>query len=178
MIFAILFILYSIRHNNFIPDESEQPNILEKNHKIIMALIGGIIALFVGGKLLVDGAVDIARMMGISEAVIGLTIVAIGTSMPELVTSIIAAKRGNADLAVGNILGSNIMNILVILGITAMIVPVPFSDASLSDLGISILGPLLLSFFAFIWTKNTIGKREGIIFITLYIIYLTSLFIL
>lgn len=117
--FACLYIFYSLKHNNLQPDKSEEIEIIESNWKLAIALVGGIGALFVGGKILVDGAVELAKMGGISESVIGLTIVAIGTSAPELATSIIAARRGSPELAIGNVVGSNIMNILIILGVTA-----------------------------------------------------------
>ena len=136
MVVAVAYILYSVKHNNFIPDESEVVENIASPAKATLWIISGIAVLFIGGKILVDGAVDIAKLFGLSEAIIGLTIVAIGTSMPELATSIIAARRGNADIAVGNVVGSNIMNILVILGISSFITPLPFTDSSYIDLAV------------------------------------------
>ena len=92
---------------------------------IALTILGGLATLIAGAWLLVEGATGIARALGISETVIGLTIVAVGTSLPELATSVIAARRGEAGLALGNILGSNVFNLLAILGLTAVIVPIP-----------------------------------------------------
>ncbi len=86
----------------------------------------GLFGLMSGGQLIVSGAVSLARFLGVSEAVIGLSVVAVGTSLPELATSVIAARRGNADIAVGNVVGSNIFNVLFVLGISAVIQPLPF----------------------------------------------------
>jgi cation:H+ antiporter len=122
--------------------------------------VGGISILLIGGKLLVSGSVDIAKMWGLSESIIGLTIVAIGTSTPELATSIIAARRGNPDIAVGNIVGSNIMNLLVILGMSAIIAPLPFLGGSFIDLGLAILAPITILLLSLIWTRNQISRKE------------------
>lgn len=105
-----------------LPDESALPSSLML--AIVMTL-GGLVALVIGARLLVDSASEIARTFGVSEAVIGLTVVAVGTSLPELATSVIAALRRQTDIAVGNVIGSNIFNVLAILGITALIAPIP-----------------------------------------------------
>ena len=105
-----------------VPDEDAAPNSLAL---AILMTLGGLVALVVGARLLVDSASEIARAFGVSEAVIGLTVVAIGTSLPELATSVIAALRRQTDIAVGNVIGSNIFNIFSILGITALITPIP-----------------------------------------------------
>lgn len=93
IIAAISYILYSLKHNNFVPDKSEEIETIESTGKAILWIIAGITVLFIGGKILVDGAVEIAKSLGLSQSIIGLTVVAIGTSMPELATSIIAARR-------------------------------------------------------------------------------------
>lgn len=105
-----------------VPDEDAVPSSLPL--AIVMTL-GGLVALVIGARLLVDSASEIARTFGVSEAVIGLTVVAVGTSLPELATSVIAALRRQTDIAVGNVIGSNIFNVLAILGITALISPIP-----------------------------------------------------
>lgn len=151
---AIAYILYSVKHNNFIPDESSEVIRSIPLWKSILWIILAVVLLFSGGKILVDGAVDIARSFQVSESIIGLTIVAIGTSMPELVTSIIAARRGNPDIAVGNVVGSNIMNILVILGVSSMIAPLPFLSSSFVDLLLVISAPIILLLLSFVWTRN------------------------
>lgn len=126
------------------------------------AIIIGLILLTVGGNLLVDGAVSLAKKWGISEAIIGLTIVAIGTSMPELIVSLLAAISGNTEIAIGNVLGSNIANIFLILGLTACIAPVALSRSTrFFDLPVTILVTLLLGLVA----SDTIldGTTENII---------------
>lgn len=114
-------------------------------------------------------------MAGLSQSIIGLTIVAIGTSAPELVTSVLAARRGKTDIAVGNIVGSNLMNILVILGISAMIAPLPFLSASYIDLGMAVAAPIMLMVLGYFWTRNKLERRDGILLVTIYVLYITYL---
>ena len=129
-------------------------------------LLGGLGTLIVGAWLLVAGATGIARGLGASETLIGLTIVAIGTSLPELATSVIAARRGEAGLALGNILGSNVFNILAILGLTAVIVPIPVpSDLSLVDLAL-VAGTAALLLVAL--ATGRIGRGMGLLFLAVY----------
>lgn len=172
---AIVYILYSLKHNNFIPDESEEVEKISSPWKATLWIIWGILVLFIGWKILVDGAVEIAKVFGLSQAIIGLTVVAIGTSMPELATSIIAARRWNPDIAVWNVVGSNIINILVILWTSAIITPLPFLNASYVDLMIAIFAPILLIILTFIWTKNSIGRKEGILLLMSYVFYIVYL---
>ena len=129
-------------------------------------ILGGLGTLIVGAWLLVAGATGIARGLGVSETLIGLTIVAIGTSLPELATSVIAARRGEAGLALGNILGSNVFNILAILGLTAVIVPIPVpSDLSLVDLAL-VAGTAALLLVAL--ATGRIGRGMGVLFLAVY----------
>lgn len=129
-------------------------------------LLGGLGTLIAGAWLLVAGATGIARGLGVSETLIGLTIVAIGTSLPELATSVIAARRGEAGLALGNILGSNVFNILAILGLTAVIVPIPVpSDLSLVDLAL-VAGTAALLLVAL--ATGRIGRGMGVLFLAVY----------
>lgn len=129
-------------------------------------LLGGLGTLIAGAWLLVEGATGIARGLGVSETLIGLTIVAVGTSLPELATSVIAARRGEAGLALGNILGSNVFNILAILGLTAVIVPIPVpSDLSIVDLAlVAATAALLLVALAL----GGIGRGMGLFFLAIY----------
>ena len=172
---AIVYIVYSVRHNNFIPDESETVEKISSSRRAVLWIIGGVLVLFIGWKILVTGAVDIAKFFWLSEAIIGLTVVAIGTSMPELATSIIAARRWNPDIAVWNVVGSNIMNILVILWISAIITPLPFLQSSYIDLMVVIVAPIILLFLSFVWTRNSIGRKEGILLLLVYVIYIWHL---
>ena len=136
-------------------------------------VVGGLIALMIGARLLVDGAVSIARGYGISEAFIGLTIVAVGTSLPELATSLIAAFRRQSEIAIGNIVGSNIFNVLGILGLTAVIAPVPVAPRFLSfDLPILIAVSLVLTLL--LLTRPVIGRGVGIAMMLAYVTYVWS----
>ncbi|MBP3309366.1 MAG: sodium:calcium antiporter, partial [Ruminococcus sp.] len=140
----------------------------------ILYVIGGAVVIVLGGNLSVDSATEIAHQWNISEAIIGLTIVALGTSLPELVTSIIAAKKGSSDMALGNVIGSNIFNVLLILGATALIKPFNVTIESIIDqfilLGISIV--LFIASF----TKSKISRAEGIMFLLLYVVYAVYIF--
>lgn len=133
-------------------------------------VLGGLVVLMFGARFLVDGSVSIARGFGISEAFIGLTIVAVGTSLPELATSIIAAFRRQSEIAIGNIVGSNIFNVLGILGVTALIKPVPVADRFLTfDLPIMIAASLALT--AMLLTRAVIGRAIGLIVLVAYVAY-------
>lgn len=143
--------------------------------KATMFILGGLAGLVVGGKLIVDGAVEIAGSIGLSESFIGLTVVAVGTSLPELATSAVAAYKKNVDIAVGNIVGSNIFNIFWILGISSIIKPLPFNPASIYDLGMTIAASVLLFIFLFVGKKHSIGKVKGILFVLIYILYIVFL---
>jgi len=144
-------------------------------YNIIFALIG-LIAIVVGGEVTVHNAIQIANVLGMSPRMVGLTIVAIGTSLPELLIVIVASRRGKEDLAVGNIVGSSIFNILFIIGITGIITPLPIDSRLFFDL-IFLLGSSLI-FLIFILTKNKLSRFEGSILIMLYLIYITVLTIL
>ncbi|SPF78505.1 calcium/sodium antiporter [Pseudoprimorskyibacter insulae] len=132
---------------------------------------GGLLALMFGARFLVDGAVNIARAHGVSEAYIGLTIVAIGTSLPELATSLVAALRRQSEIAIGNIVGSNIFNILGILGVTAILSPIPVANRFLRfDLPVLIVVTATLT--ALLLTRPTIGRKTGMALLTGYGAYL------
>jgi len=136
----------------------------------LLFALGGLAMLIVGADLLVDGAIDLARLAGVSETVIGLTIVAVGTSLPELVASLAAALRGRSDVAIGNIIGSNIYNIFGILGITALIVPVPVpADMIWRDWAALLLSAVLLLYHA--WTGSRVSRIEGLSLFAVYVLY-------
>lgn len=138
-------------------------------------VIVGLAGLFFGGRFLVLGAVEIARTIGMSESVIGLTVVAAGTSLPELATSITAALKKNSDIAIGNVVGSNIFNLFFILGTSAVIRPLPFSVQSNFDIFTVLIASLLLFLFVFIGKGRKIDRLEGSFFILLYIAYIVYL---
>lgn len=139
----------------------------------VLWVIGGLIALMLGARFLVDGAVSIARGFGISEAFIGLTIVAVGTSLPELATSLIAAIRRQSEIAIGNIVGSNIFNILGILGVTALITPIPVASRFLTfDLPVMIAVSLVLT--GLLLTRPVIGRWVGVMMLAGYVAYVLA----
>ena len=141
----------------------------------LMVLLAGIAGVIWGADLMVDGAVGLARQWGVSEAVIALSLVAIGTSLPELAVSLVAAIRGHAGLAVGNIIGSNISNITLILGATAVVEPLPISDMMATrDIPIMI-GVACLGFF-FMATGRAMSRFEGALGLLLYVAYLGFIF--
>jgi len=141
----------------------------------IIKVAGGLAALVTGGKLVVDGAVGIAMHLGISETLIGFTIVAAGTSLPELATSAVAAYRKKPDIAIGNIVGSNIFNIFFILGISTLIRPLPVNVQFNIDLFVLMGASLLLFFLMFVGKKHHLERRNGIILILLYAAYVAFL---
>jgi len=145
---------------------------------IRMALLmaaGGGVGLALGGKWVVDGAVEIGRSLGASEALMGLTVVAVGTSLPEIVTSAVAAHRKKADIAVGNVVGSNIFNIFWVLGVVSVIRPIHFSPALNMDILAVIIATTLLFVFLFVGKRHTLTRREGLGFILMYGVYLVYL---
>lgn len=144
--------------------------------KSILFIGLGLAGLIGGGRLLVTGAVQIAQHLGISERIIGLTIISIGTSLPELATSVIAARKKNADIAIGNVVGSNLFNTFLILGTSAVISPLKAPEGSTIDLATNILAAVLLFLFIFTGKGRKISRWEGAIFLALYLGYL--LFIL
>jgi cation:H+ antiporter len=143
----------------------------------IVMIIGGIVALFFGGKFIVDGAVVIASSLGLSQALIGLTIVAVGTSLPELAASVVAARKNQADMAIGNVVGSNIFNILWILGISAVINPLNYNPAMNFDILFLVFVSVMIFPLIFLGRKYHFTKKEGFILIGLYVAYLVYIII-
>jgi len=138
--------------------------------KSILFIVGGMIAIKFGGDFVVDGAVVIATGFGLSENLIGLTIVACGTSLPELVTSVVAAKKNEVDMALGNVIGSNVFNVLFVLGIATSISPIAFIMENIIDIAILTLMSAFVWFLG--WTKQKIDRKEGIIMLVIYAVYL------
>jgi cation:H+ antiporter len=136
-------------------------------------VIIGLACLIFGSDVFVDNATAIAHAMGISDAVIGLTIVAGGTSLPELATSVVAAKKGNSGIAIGNVLGSNVFNILMILGVTGLITPMTISGITIVDLSMMVISMILLWLFSF--TKYRIERWEGVLLAAIFIGYISWL---
>ena len=182
MLLVILFAFYifltvksalAFRKSGGSAPESEDIKVMSW-WKSILFTVGGAVVIVIGGNISVDSATDIARQLNVSEAIIGLTVVALGTSLPELVTSAVAARKGNSDMALGNIVGSNIFNVLLILGTTSIIKPFSVTIESLMDqiilLGVSIYA-LIVS-----WTGKKISRSEGVSFLIIYAIYAVYIF--
>ena len=144
--------------------------------KDICSIILGIIALKFGGDLAVDNAVNVATIFGLSEKIISVTILAIGTSLPELVTSVSAAAKGKSDIAIGNILGSNIFNMLLIIGTSAAIKPIVYNMSYNKDMIIMLIGTVILSIFPLIPPKNEMSRMNGAVYVLMYLGYMVSLF--
>lgn len=174
--FFAIFMGYSLNlAKNNKNEETETPSKSMKTIKAIILLILGLCALIFGGQFFVDGASNIARSLGVSESVIGLTLVAIGTSLPELATSVVAAFKKSHDMAIGNIVGSNIFNIFAILGISASINPMQTTGITTFDYGMLILSGVLLFIFALFFGKRKITRIEGILLLIVYIGYMIYL---
>lgn len=146
-----------------------------KPSKAGLYIAGGLVGLIFGGKWIVDGAVSMAQSFGVSQSLIGLTIVAIGTSLPELATSAVAAYKKNTDIAIGNVVGSNIFNMFWILGISATINPIPVLSRSDVDFAVNIMASTLLFLFLFIGKKRILERWQGAAFIACYIAYVIYL---
>ena len=149
----------------------------DSNLKIALKLIIGLVGIYFGGRWVVDGAVFIAGQFGLSEFLISATIIAIGTSLPELVVSVMAVLKKNVDLAVGNIVGSNIFNILWVLGIVPLVMPLQIPEFIGFDIGIMFLATLLLFIFMFTGKKHGLSKKEGFVFVLFYILYIAYIII-
>lgn len=143
--------------------------------KDLIYIIIGIAGIALGGQLVVNGATGIARTLGISETVIALTIIAIGTSLPELVTSIIATRKGETDIAIGNVIGSNIFNILFILGLTSVISPISLNMNTFMDILFMTISSLLV--FIMLQKNKRIGRKKGICMLAMYVLYMAYILV-
>jgi len=174
--FFIIFLYYTFGISRVEAAGSvEEPIAARGLARSVLMIAGGLIALTLGGKWIVDAAVSLAGRFGVSEALIGLTIVAVGTSLPELATSVVAALRKDVDIAVGNVVGSNIFNVFWILGVSALINPLPFSPALMRDVVMTIAATALLFIFMFIGRRHTLERWQGIGFVALYAGYVIYL---
>ena len=167
----LTYLVVNARKN---PEQLEEERI--KNQSIWMCLLWtaiGLVAIILGSNFSVDAASNIARILGLSERFIGLTIVALGTSLPELVTSVMAARKGNADIAIGNIVGSNIFNILFVVGLSSVIVSVPFASAFIVDMIVAVGAGVLLWIFSL--HKKKLIPIHGVVFLLAYAGYFAYL---
>ncbi len=183
IILLVLFCLF-LGYTIFMGKKESQKDIIKievketkKNSTIknIILIILGIVGLKIGGDLAVNNAVNVANYFNISEKIISLTILAIGTSLPELVTSVTAAIKGNSDIAIGNIIGSNIFNILLIIGVSAVIKPITYNITYNFDLSILLLSTVILAIFPFIPPKEKMSRANGFIYFLMYVAYIIIL---
>ena len=177
---AILFVMFLIFMYITLRGAKVQGTDLEEKEKMPMAtwlsvvwILVGLACLIGGSNLFVDGATVVATKLGVSEAVIGLTIVAGGTSLPELATSVVSARKGNSGIAIGNVLGSNVFNILAILGLTGVISPMTLKGITMTDLSMMVISIILIWLFSF--TKYKIERWEGAILTAVFVGYIYSL---
>jgi cation:H+ antiporter len=138
--------------------------------KNIVYLVGGLLGLVLGSNLFVDSASSVAYALDISEGVVGLTVVAGGTSLPELATSVVAARKGQSAIAIGNVIGSNVFNILLILGLTATISPMEIEGITTIDMAVMLISVALVWMFSF--TRYTVERWEGSVLVGGYLVYL------
>ncbi|MEQ9202591.1 MAG: calcium/sodium antiporter [Cyclobacteriaceae bacterium] len=175
--FFLVYIFLNLKRN---PEESDLIEDIEVmgSLKTTLLIVGGIFGLVVGGKMIVDNAVQVAQMFGVSEKLIGLTILAAGTSLPELATSAVAAFQKKSDLAVGNIVGSNIFNLLLVLGVTGLVhTPLQYNPVLNMDLYMVMLGTFMLFIFMFTFAKYKLERSEGIIYLIGFVAYMYYLFV-
>lgn len=171
------FLYYIYRSMSAEPTGIEDTRVVLPKWKSILFIVLGLTGLVLGGKIVVDQAVILAKNFGLSEKFIGLTIVACGTSLPELATSVVAAIKKNSDIAIGNVVGSNIFNILFILGVTGMIQPIPYYEVLNFDIGVLVVGTIGLFIFMFTLKHKMLDRWEAILMLVSYFVYLGYLII-
>jgi cation:H+ antiporter len=167
----VLFLIYVYKQLKNEDVDTEIANTIQSNYKIWGLIAIGLVGLVIGGKLVVDNAIQIATNLGVSQKIIGLTIIAAGTSLPELVTSVVAAFKKNSDIAIGNIIGSNIFNILLILSISSFINPITFDTAFNTDMFLLAGGTIFLFVAMFTGEKKQLDRWEAVILITVFVCY-------
>ena len=179
-VLLLLFMYVTLHHAKKNRDQQQEPTEDATTYKPLMPvwkalllMLVGLACLIGGSNLFVEGATQIAAALGVSDAVIGLTIVAMGTSLPELATSVVAARKGNSGIAIGNVLGSNVLNILLILGVTGLISPMHIQGITTVDLAMLVVSMVLLLIFSF--TKYTIARWEGAVLTALFVGYVAWL---
>lgn len=178
MLLCFLYFLYHAFRHSKCENATPTENIKQlPTWKAVVCVVAGLIGLVVGGELIVKSAVDIALRSGLSEAIVGLTIVALGTSLPELATSVIAAFKRNSDIALGNVIGSNVFNIFFILGTSAVVKPLPTYHGLEVDACMAALGSLLVWIIIKTNKKHEIKRWEGVFLLLLYVAYLTYRFL-
>lgn len=171
LIIFVLYMAYTLRHAKDYTDENDDIQPMNIGKAVALILLG-LVGLVVGGEMIVKSAVHIATAAGVSESIIGLTIVALGTSLPELATSLMAAAKKNSDIALGNVIGSNIFNVFMILGCSATIAPLPAYKGFVLDSVMAALGCLLVWLFVMTNKKHEIRWWHGAILLLIYVVYM------
>lgn len=173
-VFFILYIVYLYRMTkNQEPEQEEKKKEKASVWQLLVLVLVGLALVVSGSNVTVDAATKLAKIVGLSDKFIGLTIIALGTSLPELVTSVSAARKGKADIAIGNIVGSNIVNILFVVGTTALILPVPFAGSFVIDMSIATAAAALL--FVCVFRRQKLERAGGIIMLLGYAAYFAYL---
>ncbi len=172
LLFFAVFLYYIYELMKKTTKTSERVITRDSNIKLVLFMIGGLTALVVGGEFTINSSITIARNLGLSEFLIASTIVAVGTSLPELTTSILAAIRGKIDLSVGNIIGSNIFNIFFIMGVSSLASPLNVPNVAFLDFLVMITATILLFAFMFSGKKHKVDRWEGLMFVLMYVAYL------
>ena len=185
LLLCVIFILYNVimakrgqvqEDGEEIQQDPEEPSKID-TYKSILYIVLGILALKYGGDLVVDNAVVIAQALGISEKLISLTIVAVSTSLPELITSVTATIKGETDMAIGNIVGSQTFNILLILGMSSILSPITYAASYNQDMILLLAGSTVFALFPFIGEKHKMTRENGILFTIVYVVYMISIIV-
>lgn len=177
--FFLIFIYYTFVVTTSSHDNHEEGHDVKEMSKLksTLFIIIGMVGLYFGGEFIVNSATKLAAEWGLSQVVIGILVVALGTSLPELATSIVASFKGNADMAIGNIVGSNIFNVFLVLGVSATISPIEFNPSINGDLLLAFFSTLLLFIFVFTGKGRRVDRVEGSIFLVLYFAYVVWLLV-
>lgn len=181
----IAYVWYSYRAESRRPDDPSAELHIEESEEIegpssawlgVAYFVGGLATLVIGSRLLIVGATDIARVFGVSEAAIGLTLIAVGTSLPELATSVVAAFRRHSDVAVGNVIGSNIFNIFGILGPTALVTPIKVHE-QIASIDVWVMVAISVALVPWLLWRGSIGRLSGALFLGVYVAYAVFLLV-
>ncbi|MBN1786351.1 MAG: calcium/sodium antiporter [Candidatus Methanofastidiosa archaeon] len=173
----VLFLIFVLSRSR---DEIVDEGIYDANYKpskALLFILTGVLALYLGGEIIVENSISLARQLSISEILISSTIVAFGTSLPEFATSIIAAYKAQCDIAVGNIVGSNIFNVLWVLGVTSIIIPLPLDGHLIMDMGLMVIATFTLLLMVYVGIENIISWPKGLTLLLFYAIYIAMLII-
>ncbi len=174
--FFLIFLGYSYEAAREMSAEAELPDL--SPWRSVLAIVGGIGGLALGGQWVVDGALLLARLLHLDQSFIGVTLVALGTSLPELATSLAAAAKNRTNIAIGNVVGSNIFNVFYVLGVTAVVRPYTITSAIAVDLWAGVAASLLLFFVLFLGPHHLLNRTKGVLFLGLYLAYLVATYVL